>query len=280
MNILYYYKIIYDSSASKVRSMKRLPDFDNSDRSKRMRRFVSRPAIIRRIYDMLLDCYGEQGWWPLVSRAEKKGFDAKGYHKGAYTWPRTGTERFEIIIGAILTQNTAWKNVETVLIRLMSNGLFSPRSILEYPVGALTEMLKPCGYYNQKTKKIRIAAEFFAHLDGKKLNRVPERRELLTLWGIGKETADSILLYAFRRPFFVVDAYTERIFSRLCLVPRAAEYDEIRMIFEASFPADADKYNEYHALIVAHAKASCTNHPDCESCPIAALCKRCIAPRA
>jgi endonuclease III related protein len=237
-----------------------------------MQTYDHKTGNIELVYRRLLDCYGPQGWWPLLSCAGKPGFDERGYHKADYSHPDSENERFEVAIGAILTQNTSWKNVEGALSAMHKERLFSPSEIAHYPIEKLKLLVRPCGYFNQKTKKVLIIASFFESLHST-AGSVPERAELLALWGVGKETADSILLYAWDYPAFVVDAYTKRIFSRLGLIAQTSTYDEIQARFESNIPKDPKLYNEYHALIVVHAKAHCAKNPDCEACPLADMCE-------
>ncbi len=173
-----------------------------------------------------------------------------GYHPGDYSFPRDDRERFEICTGAILTQNTAWPNVEKAISGLLAADAMSPEAILALPEEQLCAAIRPAGYFNQKVRKLRAFSVFFSSLRA----RVPERHELLALWGVGPETADSMLLYAFRVPSFVVDAYTRRIFSGLGLVERDAPHEQVKAFFEAGLPRDLVVYQEFHALIVEHAK--------------------------
>jgi endonuclease-3 related protein len=233
---------------------------------------MAKNELIKVIYNRLLERYGTQGWWPLVSKAGKPGFDERGYHKGNYDFPKTHSERFEIGIGAILTQNTAWRNVELAFSMLMDNKLLSPEQIGSAPEALLKASIKPCGYFNQKAKKLVILARFFLTLRKRKALKTPSRDELLGLWGIGNETADSILLYAFKEPFFVVDAYTKRIFERLGVITPKLSYDAIQELFHEALPREPEIYNEYHALIVEHAKVHCRKKPNCVGCIFEETC--------
>jgi len=198
--------------------------------------------MLKRIYDRLLEEYGEQGWWPLLKDGEIC------YHTKDYSFPRSEDERFEIICGALLTQNTNWKNVEMALINLKNNNLLSADTISKCNIDLLKECIKPAGYFNQKAERLRMLAEFFIGLEG-----VPSRDELLSLKGVGLETADSILLYGYSVPTFVVDAYTKRIVRRLGLV-NSDDYDEIKSFFKNNLDEDYKVYQEFHALLVEHAK--------------------------
>ncbi len=224
------------------------------------------------LYEKLLAAYGPQGWWPLPSRAGRKGFDARGYHPGDYSWPRTVPEKFEIIVGAILTQNTAWTNVEMALQRLRAEGITRPADLAVCPTSRLGRMIRSSGYFNQKAKKLKVAAEAFLSPASLSMSRAPTREDLLGLWGIGRETADSILLYVFQKPFFVVDAYTRRLLERLGTVGPGMAYDDLQAVFHAGLPRSHELYNEMHALIVEHAKRHCRTKPLCAGCPVARFC--------
>lgn len=193
------------------------------------------------IYYKLFKEYGSQNWWPINEL----------YNNKNYLVPETESDIFEICIGAILTQNTSWKNVEKSLGNLRKEKLIDANNILKIDVNKLSNIIKPSGYYNQKTKKLKLFAKFFIELNG----RTPTRDELLSLWGIGKETADSILLYAYKQPNFVIDAYTRRLFG----FSKETDYDDIRLEFEENLPRDYKLYNEYHALIVAKGKTLSKN---------------------
>ncbi len=226
--------------------------------------------VIRDIYDCLLDLHGHQGWWPLTELHETGGINptktgsVKGYHPADYTYPQTRDQQFEIICGALLTQNTSWIQVEKALLNLKQLNAFSPEVVIALGLETLKEAIKPAGYYNQKAIRLKILASWFLELK----DRVPTREELLFLKGIGPETADSILLYAFKRPFFVVDAYTRRIVTNLGLVDEKADYDEIKALFEESIPHDMKVYQEYHALLVEHAKKYYQKKGSYAKCPL------------
>ncbi|NOY07421.1 MAG: DNA repair protein [Spirochaetes bacterium] len=234
--------------------------------------------IIKRIFNILFDLYGYQGWWPVPGSAGSKGFDSAGYHPGNYEPPQNKSERFEIITGAVLTQNTSWNNVEIVLRRIKDENLITPQSIIQAPLDMLASIIRPSGYYNQKAKKLKIVSEFFLNEDRLDKEAAYDGRitrdKLLSLWGIGRETADSILLYAYHFPVFVIDSYTVRIISRAGLIKGGEGYDEIQRIFipENSNPADR-YYNEYHALLVLHAKRFCRKEPLCRRCPLKVICR-------
>ena len=208
---------------------------------------------IKQIYQELLKMYGPQGWWPLINHKghnPTKTGSINGYHPGDYSFPKNRLQIFEICLGAILTQNTAWPNVEKALINLDQLNAISPKQILNLDDEKLKQAIKPAGYFNQKAKKLRAFAEFFINLAGK----TPSREELLNIWGVGPETADSMLLYAYQTPSFVVDAYTRRIFANLGFINEKAAYDEVKNLFEDNLKSDVRIFQEYHALIVEHAK--------------------------
>lgn len=225
--------------------------------------------MIARLYPLLLRAYGPQGWWPILSMAGRQGFDAKGYHPGLLAPPRTRRQRFEMALGAVLTQNTAWVNVERALAGLFSAGVRMPSDILGIERERLSALVRSSGSHNQKARKLAVLASFFGSPSALSGSDVPAREELLALWGIGEETADTILLYAFHQPLFVVDAYTRRFLGRVGVIGGGESYAEIQSLFHASLPSDHELYNEYHALIVAHAKARCRAQPLCTGCPIA-----------
>ena len=230
-------------------------------------------ARLRSLYVRLLCAYGPQGWWPLPSRAGKRGFDSRGYHPGSFRWPRTAAERFEIIMGAILTQNTAWTNAEKALDRLREEGLALPPDLVATPAGRLSRFIRSSGSFNQKAKKLRETARAFLGKSALSRRGAPSREMLLRLWGIGPETADSILLYAFQKPVFVVDAYTRRFLERVGMIVAGTGYDRIQELFHGGMPADHETYNEMHALIVEHAKRHCRAKPICGGCPVSRSCR-------
>jgi endonuclease III related protein len=226
---------------------------------------------IRALYRRLLAAYGPQGWWPIPASAGRRGFDARGYHAGDYRTPFTPAARFQVILGAVLTQNTAWTNAAAALDALGAAGVRLPTDVLTLPRGRLARLVRSSGYFNQKARKLALVARFFRGPGALRGSAAPSRQALLSLWGVGPETADSILLYAFQEPVFVVDAYTRRIFSRVGLIGGRESYDDIQAVFHRCLRPDAAVYNEYHALIVEHAKRHCAVRPRCEACPV----KRC-----
>jgi len=206
------------------------------------------------IYEMLLESYGSQGWWPAKTR-------------------------FEVIVGAILTQNTNWKNVEAVISDLEERDLIDPKALDGIEVSELAQLIRKTGYFNQKAKKIKAFLDYFRKysFDLHIMMRADKdalRAELLDVWGIGPETADAILLYALDKPVFVVDAYTRRAFSRMGLVDSNISYEGLRAFFEQHLPPDPEFFKEFHALIDELAKRECKPKPRCRDCPIKIICAR------
>ena len=189
-------------------------------------------------------------------------------------WP--GNSPFEVIIGAILTQNTAWRNVEKAIARLKSKKLLHHARILEIDDSTLADLIRPAGYYNIKTQRLKSFIRFLYDEYGGKLDNMfaedlwTLRARLLTVKGIGEETADSILLYAARKPIFVVDAYTRRVLQRHDIIHSDAKYKEIQDLFMTHLPHSVPLYNQYHALFVNTGKLFCTKNPRCDGCPLQA----------
>jgi endonuclease-3 related protein len=240
---------------------------------------MDEPISLTELYTLLLEAYGKQGWWPVFSRRNKPGFDSRGYHPGHFQIPIEEKDRWEIAVGAILTQNTAWANVEKALQGLSESSLGTHRAILAASPETVALAIRPSGYYNQKALRLKSFAEFYRTLKG----RIPARDELLALSGIGPETADSMLLYAWQRPFFVVDAYTIRIFRRLGFIDESffitqtsKRYEHVQLFITSRllFKQKVAKYQEFHALIVRHAKEHCGAKAQCESCPLEARCRK------
>ncbi len=206
---------------------------------------------LRAAFDLLLDRYGPQGWWP-------------------------GETPFEVMVGAVLTQNTAWSNVERAIANLKRAGVLSCGAMLALAPEALAALIRPAGYFNVKAVRLQALCRFLVEAGGEAALAARDtpglRTALLAVHGVGPETADDILLYAFGRPVFVVDAYTRRIGARLGLVAGDEGYEIIRRTFEAALGPDVAVFNEYHALLVRHAKVHCRPRPRCEGCPLATLC--------
>ena len=219
----------------------------------RQLRHAPEPAALPQLplyYDALFRAHGPQHWWP-------------------------GRTRFEVIIGAILTQNTSWSNVERAISELRRANLLSPAAIERVPLARLARLIRSSGYFRQKARKVKEFVRFLRRSHRGSLDKLfatptaELRQQLLSVHGIGPETADSILLYAGQHPVFVVDAYTRRILERHNLLHGRESYDHIRSLFEQSLPPDASLLNEYHALIVHTGKHFCwKRQPDCHNCPL------------
>lgn len=201
------------------------------------------------LYDGLYKTFGPQHWWPARTK-------------------------FEVIVGAILTQNTAWSNVEKAIANLAGERLLNPSSLKDIKKKRLASLIKPSGYYNRKADRLKSFLNFlYKKYDGslKKMffqEMQNLRRELLNVKGLGKETVDSILLYAGKKPIFVVDAYTKRILSRHNAISNSDDYDDIQRLFMDNLPHDESLFGEYHALLVKLAKDICKKMPRCERCPV------------
>jgi endonuclease III related protein len=215
---------------------------------------------IIKIYKKLYDLYGPQGWWPLINHDgtnPTKTGAIRGYHPENYDLPLERNQTYEIILGAILTQNTSWLSAEMALFKINKLNAIEPERLLKLDDETLKSAIRCAGFLNQKSIYIKEITKFFISLDG----RIPTRKELLAVKGIGNETADSILLYAYKQSQFVVDAYTKRIFSHLGIVNENIKYMELKGLFESNLPRDVAVYQEYHALIVEHAKRYYSKKP-------------------
>jgi len=204
---------------------------------------------LRTIYKKLYAAFGPQHWWP-------------------------GDTPFEVAIGAILTQNTAWANAAKAISRLKQERMLDPVRLSTLPKQRLATLVRSSGYFNQKAQRLKIFVGYLLEKQRGKIGRMrglslnSARRELLELSGIGPETADSILLYALEKPTFVIDAYTRRILARHSLISWDATYEEIRSLFLKHLPPKSSLFNEYHALLVALGKELCRTHPRCHLCPL------------
>jgi endonuclease-3 related protein len=221
------------------------------------------------IYKILYKKFGKQNWWPVDKKYHKKNLS---------------DFRFEIIVGSILTQNTNWSNVEKIIINLKKNNMLNIQNLIEADFDYLTDIIKPSGFFNQKTKRLLKISNFLknnfnSNLD-KFFNREKRliRNQLLSLNGIGPETADSIILYAGSKPIFVVDSYTKRLCERIPLKTKLF-YDDIQSFFEKDLNKNfkneelVNIYNEFHALIVKLAKDNCKKKPNCDNCPLKEQCE-------
>ncbi len=211
---------------------------------------MNRASQLQEIYDRLYQFYGPQNWWPAESR-------------------------IEMLVGAVLTQNTNWQNVSKAINTLRTEGMLSLDALSSLPVDTLSLFIRPSGYYNIKARRLKNLLRMIEDEYGGRLDDLLEtepaaaRESLLSVKGIGPETADSILLYAGGHPIFVVDAYTHRVFSRHNLVPDECDYQSLQDLFMDNLPHDSKLFNEYHALIVKTAKQFCKkNKPLCEKCPL------------
>lgn len=225
-----------------------------------------------RFYQILLKHFGAQGWWPVSSQGSLK----PQYHPGRFD-PLSESQKMEVCIGAILTQNTSWKNVEKALVNLLARTTISAKSILKIPVGRLGQMIRSSGYFRQKAIKLRFFCDYLSREYDGDVGRLLDRplkqsrKKLLEINGIGPETADSILLYAGRKPIFVVDAYTRRIGLRMRLF-ETDKYDDVQKYFMKRLPLSIRLFNEFHALLVSLGKDFCRTRPMCSICPVLSLC--------
>lgn len=216
--------------------------------------------ILNEIYETLLKTYSRQGWWPLINHEGNnptKTGSVNGYHPDDYSFPRNENEKYEIIIGAVLAQNTSWPQVEKSLQNLQKITGITPDEMLKTDEDEIKKAIKPSGYYNHKYEYLLNITSFYQSLN----NKTPERNELLKVKGVGPETADSILLYAYKEKEFVIDAYTRRIFSHLGIINEKDNYNKIKNEFEDNFKGDVNDYQEYHALIVEHGKNHYSKKP-------------------
>jgi len=207
------------------------------------------------IFIQLQQYYGDLAWWPAETE-------------------------YEMMVGAILTQNTNWKNVEKALANLAGHltGKIAPQQVLSMSIDTLAQSIRSSGYYNQKAIKVKALTLWFQGYDfdinkARNVNGNTLRKELLSIKGIGPETADSILVYALDKPFFIIDNYTRRTLQRIGFeLPR--DYDKLRLQLEQNIPQDITTYQQYHALLVEHAKRYCTKVPKCQDCPLGGSCQK------
>jgi|SaaInlStandDraft_4_1057021.scaffolds.fasta_scaffold00035_12 endonuclease III related protein len=229
-----------------------------------------------KIYQIMLKTYGKQGWWPTTPPGKLMPIYSGG--------PKTEQQQLEIIFGALLTQNTAWKNVEKALICLNKNKLIDIDKILAIKHEKLAECIKSSGYHNQKAERLKIICKFLKLTPIKELKKLDVqtlREILLKIKGIGPETADSIILYAFNKPTFVIDTYTKRIISRIGFCKKEIKYENLQELFMKTLYTsnktnDTKLFNEYHALLVEHAKRYCNVKAKCGDCILKQECKKLI----
>ena len=214
------------------------------------------PFSLTPVYTALYAAYGDAKWWPADTP-------------------------YEVIAGAVLTQNTAWGNVEKALAGF--GGRLSPEFVEEIPAAELADIIRPAGFYNQKAAYLKAVTAWFRKYDYSAENAAEQplsalRPELLAVKGVGRETADSILLYALGLPSFVVDAYTKRLLTRLGLpeIKTRPDYESVRAFFESGLERDVYLYNNFHALIVVNAKRHCRARPLCGGCPLSDICPACL----
>lgn len=209
-------------------------------------------AALYEVFQRLLKEYGPQHWWP-------------------------GETPFEVMVGAILTQSASWNNVEKAISNLKAQGLLEPEALRRIPLANLASLIRPSGYFNAKARKLKALAEWL----GTRQDDIPSlckqetdslRDELLAVYGVGYETADSIMLYGCGQPIFVIDAYTERIFSRLGISPQEETYAGWQSWLTKNLPRNISLFNEYHALLVCHGKSTCRKAPLCDRCCLVASC--------
>jgi endonuclease-3 related protein len=226
-----------------------------------MRRPRRAPAHFHEVYLRLLAHQGPAGWWPAESP-------------------------FEVCLGAILVQNTAWANVAKALEALRSRGLLSYAALRDRTAAEIAPLIRSSGCFNVKARRVRAFLDFLGTAYAGRVEAMRDveaailRAQLLGVPGIGRETADSIALYAAGRPLFVIDAYTRRVFARLRLVEGTEPYDALQRRFMDALPADAALYNDYHAQIVRLAQSSCRSRAVCASCPLEDLCPSASEARA
>jgi len=208
---------------------------------------------LEEIYHQLLDTYGPQHWWPAEAP-------------------------FEVMVGAILTQSATWLNVEKAITNLKAAKALSHQELRRLGLSELSNLIHPCGYYNAKARKLKALVQWLGEYYEDNLNKLftnstgQLRQQLLSVYGIGQETADSIILYAANKPVFVIDAYTRRIINRLGLAPNSNSYTVYQSLFMDNLPADAGLFNEYHALLVYLGKDVCRNRPLCQQCCLQNIC--------
>jgi len=210
--------------------------------------------LLQNIYRQLMECYGPQHWWP-------------------------AEEPFEVMVGAILTQSAAWLNVEKAIDNLKAAKVLSPQALRYLSLPEMATLIRPCGYYNSKARKLKSLANWLEEYCDDTLDKLFDintnqlRQQLLSIYGIGQETADSIILYAANKPVFVIDAYTRRIISRIGLAPDSNSYTAYQSLFMDNLPADVRLFNEYHALLVCLGKNVCRKRPLCQQCCLCSMCR-------
>lgn len=232
---------------------------------------------LTQIYHILFEKYGKQGWWPTTPKYEV----VPQYNNSNRKLKED--EMLEICIGAILTQNTSWSNVQKALININKEYKNLNESLIDFikniKLEKLKSLIKPAGFFNQKSKYIKNLVNHIIENHKSSLNLFFDkqkdklREELLSIKGIGKETADSIILYASNKPIFIIDMYTKRMFSRLGYLAQNQSYDNWQNFFKQNLKEDLKFFNEYHALIVEHNKRFCKSKPECKYCFLQKNCE-------
>ena len=224
--------------------------------------------MLYKIYSKLLKHFKRQFWWPVIPKGK--------FHPEYSGGPKNEKQQLEVCFGAILAQSTSWKNAEKAIVELNKRNLFDIRKISKINVKKLAKIIKSSGYHNQKARKLKNFCEFLSrNYDGRLVslfkNDIAElRAQLLSVNGIGPETADSIILYAAKKPIFVIDAYAKRIMNRLGYNEKT--YEELQKLFMKSLPNSEKLFNEFHALLVELGKNICKKNPLCDKCPIKGHC--------
>jgi len=210
--------------------------------------------LLKTVYQQLMDCYGPQHWWP-------------------------ADEPFEVMVGAVLTQSAAWTNVEKAIVNLKAAEALSPKALRHLTLTEIATLIHPSGYYNVKARKLKALAHWLGECCGDNLDTLFTSsadqlyQKLLSVWGIGQETADSIILYVASKPVFVIDAYTRRIIDRIGLAPAGNSYTSYQALFTDNLPTDVRLFNEYHALLVCLGKNVCRPRPLCRQCCLRNVCQ-------
>ncbi len=221
---------------------------------------MSDTKLLLKMYRRLSEEFGPTGWWP-------------------------ARRPFEVAVGAVLTQNTAWRNVEKAIKNLREHRMLSARALSHAPLNKLAQQVRPAGYYKLKSERLKNFVNFLQREYGGSMARMAReptehlREKLLGVRGIGSETADSILLYALGKPVFVVDAYTRRILSRHGMVEQEVNYEELQRFFEQRLPRDLTLFKEFHALLVRTGAQFCKREPRCNACPLNFITARGVSPR-
>lgn len=214
-----------------------------------MKKSTQKTQLFMAMYRALLGRFGHRNWWP-------------------------ASTRFEVCVGAVLTQNTAWKNVVKAIDNLKAAAALDAHAIHRLPLDELAGLIRPAGYFNVKARRLRNFVDHLVQRHGGDLTSLfaspvdALREELLSINGVGKETADSIVLYAAEKPIFVVDAYTRRVLHRHGIIEEKTDYDTIQRLFHANLPADLELFNDFHEQFVAVGHHFCRRKPHCQGCPL------------